>query len=161
MRFLADESCDFAVVTALRAVGHDVTAIVEINPGAEDDVVLGAPPALGRFGMSFEADFLAFVAATEKAQKELDSFLSQFFVGEVVKPSGRGRTAAWEGMVGTVVRVEGSPVFVQWHNVAVEDEMDSGELVSTATFQQKVPHHARVLSEDGELVTFYDNDEKK
>ena len=40
MRFLADESCDFAVVTALRAVGHDVSAIVEINPGSEDGVVL-------------------------------------------------------------------------------------------------------------------------
>lgn len=25
-----------------------------------------------------------------------------FFVGEVVKPSGRGRTVSWEGMVGTV-----------------------------------------------------------
>jgi predicted nuclease of predicted toxin-antitoxin system len=40
VRFLADESCDFAVVTALRTIGHDVTAIVEINPGAQDDVVL-------------------------------------------------------------------------------------------------------------------------
>lgn len=26
-----------------------------------------------------------------------------FFVGEIVKPSGKGRTATWEGMVGTVV----------------------------------------------------------
>jgi hypothetical protein len=85
-----------------------------------------------------------------------------FFVGEVVKPSGKGRTATWDGMVGTVVRVEGTSVFVQWHNVAVEDEMGVEELVSTGTFQQRVPHHARVLdgSEDGELVTFYD-DEKK
>jgi len=31
VRFLADESCDFAVVRALRAVNHDVTAIVDIN----------------------------------------------------------------------------------------------------------------------------------
>ena len=31
-----------------------------------------------------------------------------FLVGEVVKPSGKGRTATWEGMVGTVVRVEGT-----------------------------------------------------
>jgi hypothetical protein len=44
-----------------------------------------------------------------------------FFVGEIVKPSGKGRTATWDGMVGTVVRVEGTSVFVQWHNVAVED----------------------------------------
>jgi hypothetical protein len=86
-----------------------------------------------------------------------------FFVGEVVKPSGKDRTATWDGMVGTVVRVDGASVFVQWHNVAVEDEMDTGELVSTGTFQKRVPHHARVLdgSEDGELVTFYDEKEKK
>ena len=86
-----------------------------------------------------------------------------FFVGEVVKPSGKGRTATWEGMVGTVTRVDGKSVFVQWHNVAVEDELDFEELVSTGTFQRSVPHHARVLdgSDDGELVTFYDDDEKK
>ena len=29
MRFLADESCDFAVVVALRTAGHDVKAVVE------------------------------------------------------------------------------------------------------------------------------------
>lgn len=29
LRFLADESCDFAVVRALRAEGHDVDAISE------------------------------------------------------------------------------------------------------------------------------------
>ncbi len=82
------------------------------------------------------------------------------FVGEIVKPSGTGRTATWDGMVGTVVRVERSSVFVQWHNVAVEDELEVEELVSTGTFQKKVPHHARVLdgSEDGELVTFYDDE---
>ena len=53
-------------------------------------------------------------------------------------------------MVGTVTRVDGKSVFVHWHNVAVEDELDVEELVSTGTFQKKVPHHARVLdgSED-------------
>ena len=83
-----------------------------------------------------------------------------FFVGEVVKPSGKGRTATWEGMVGTVTRVEGTAVFVQWHNVAVEDELDVEELVSTGTFQQRVPHHARMLdgSDDPALVTFYDDE---
>jgi hypothetical protein len=85
------------------------------------------------------------------------------FVGEVVKPSGNGRTATWEGMVGTVTRVEEASVFAQWHDVAVEDEMDFEELVSTSTFSEKAPHHARVLdgSEDGELITFYDHDDEK
>jgi hypothetical protein len=36
MRLLADESCDFRVVRALRRVGHDVTAIIELAPGADD-----------------------------------------------------------------------------------------------------------------------------
>ena len=42
------------------------------------------------------------------------------------------------GANGTVVRVEGSSVFVQCHNVAVEDEMGIEELVSTGGFQQIV-----------------------
>jgi len=46
-----------------------------------------------------------------------------FFVGEVVKSSGRGRTTTWEGMVGTVTHVSESSVFIQWHDVAVEDEL--------------------------------------
>ena len=43
------------------------------------------------------------------------------------------------------------------------DEMGVEELVSTGTFQKGVPHHARVLdgSEDGELVTFYEDDGEK
>jgi hypothetical protein len=37
MRFLADESCDFRVVRAWRAAGHDVVAVAEVAAGAEDD----------------------------------------------------------------------------------------------------------------------------
>ncbi len=40
MRFLADESCDFAVVRALRSAGHDVIAVVEISPRADDEIVI-------------------------------------------------------------------------------------------------------------------------
>lgn len=40
IRFLADESCDFAVVRALRAAGHDVKAIVEVCPGISDEEVM-------------------------------------------------------------------------------------------------------------------------
>jgi predicted nuclease of predicted toxin-antitoxin system len=40
MRFLADESCDFAVVRALRSSGHDVVAVSDIAQRAEDlDVI--------------------------------------------------------------------------------------------------------------------------
>ena len=41
MRFLADESCDFSVVQALRTAGHDVHAIAELLPGLDDAAVMG------------------------------------------------------------------------------------------------------------------------
>ena len=40
MRFLADESCDFGVVLALRTAGHDVAAIAEVSPREEDNNVM-------------------------------------------------------------------------------------------------------------------------
>jgi hypothetical protein len=45
VRFLADESCDFAVVRALRAERHDVAAIAEIARTAEDGEVRTPRPA--------------------------------------------------------------------------------------------------------------------
>ena len=41
MRFLADESCDYAVVRALRELGHEVLAVADLSPGADDDAVIG------------------------------------------------------------------------------------------------------------------------
>ncbi len=40
MRFLADENCDFTVVRALRAAGHDVLCVSEITPRAGDSEVI-------------------------------------------------------------------------------------------------------------------------
>jgi len=40
MRFLADESCDFAVVRALRRAGFDVLCISESSPRTEDSEVI-------------------------------------------------------------------------------------------------------------------------
>jgi len=40
VRFLADESCDFAVVRAMRAAGHEVVAVAETEPGALDEAVI-------------------------------------------------------------------------------------------------------------------------
>jgi len=39
MRFLADESCDFAVVRTLRRAGFDVLSVSESAPRAEDSEV--------------------------------------------------------------------------------------------------------------------------
>ena len=40
MRFLADECCDFSVVRALRAAGHDVLAVAELALGSDDSAVM-------------------------------------------------------------------------------------------------------------------------
>jgi len=42
IRFLADESCDFAVVRSLRSAGYDVIAVSESCPSAPDVEVLRA-----------------------------------------------------------------------------------------------------------------------
>ena len=57
MRFLADESCDFAIVTALRAAGYDVSAVVEANPGAEDSTVLALARSESRVLLTEDKDF--------------------------------------------------------------------------------------------------------
>jgi predicted nuclease of predicted toxin-antitoxin system len=63
MRFLADESCDFAVVRALRAAGHDVVAIVEVAPRAEDDAVIDLAVREDRLLLTEDKDFGRFVYA--------------------------------------------------------------------------------------------------
>jgi hypothetical protein len=62
-----------------------------------------------------------------------------FQIKEVVKPSGKGRTVGWPEHLGTVTRVTNETVFVQWHDFAAEDEMKFDELVSTGTFNDRVP----------------------
>ena len=84
-----------------------------------------------------------------------------FLVGEIVRPSGNGQTATWvEPLCGTVTEVRKRTVVVQWHSVAVEDELDFDEVVSTGGFQRRVPHHARILdgSDNPQIVTWYNED---
>ncbi len=57
MRVLADESCDFAVVRALRRAGHDVTAVVEALPGAPDDEVIRLALSEQRVLITEDKDF--------------------------------------------------------------------------------------------------------
>ena len=40
MRFLADESCDYAVVRALSRTSHEVLAVADLSPGASDEWVI-------------------------------------------------------------------------------------------------------------------------
>jgi predicted nuclease of predicted toxin-antitoxin system len=57
MRFLADESCDFAVVHALRANGHDVLAVSEVTPRAEDFEVIRLAVREKRILLTEDKDF--------------------------------------------------------------------------------------------------------
>jgi len=57
MHFLADESCDFAVVRALRSQEFDVIAISETCPGAEDQRVIELARKEGRILLTEDKDF--------------------------------------------------------------------------------------------------------
>jgi predicted nuclease of predicted toxin-antitoxin system len=57
VRFLADESCDYAVVTALREAGHHVTAVAERHAGAEDPLVLAIARDEARILVTEDKDF--------------------------------------------------------------------------------------------------------
>ena len=69
MRFLADENCDFALVKALRQVGHDVTAIKEMMPGAEDEKVIDLAVRESRLLLTEDKDFgqLVFASSVKSA----------------------------------------------------------------------------------------------
>jgi predicted nuclease of predicted toxin-antitoxin system len=57
MRFLADESCDFAVVRALRSADHDVVAIAEVSPREEDPSVMDRAVKDSRILVTEDKDF--------------------------------------------------------------------------------------------------------
>ena len=65
MRFLADESCDFSVVRALRDAGHDVATVIESHRGADDEMVMRLASSESRVLLTEDKDFgqLAFAAA--------------------------------------------------------------------------------------------------
>ena len=41
VRFLADESCDYVVVRTLIGLGHEVLAVADLSPRADDESVIG------------------------------------------------------------------------------------------------------------------------
>ncbi|NWG04539.1 MAG: DUF5615 family PIN-like protein [Syntrophaceae bacterium] len=57
IRFLADESCDFAVVRALRRAGFDVLCISESSPRTEDSEVIRFALHEGRILLTEDKDF--------------------------------------------------------------------------------------------------------
>jgi predicted nuclease of predicted toxin-antitoxin system len=67
VRFLADESCDYAVVRALRAAGHDVRALSEETNRSDDKEVMALAAGEQRLLLTEDKDFgwLAFVTRAE------------------------------------------------------------------------------------------------
>lgn len=67
LKFLADESCDFAFVGVLRQNGYDVKAIVEVMPGASDLTVLELGFEERRIQLTEDKDFGEWIFAQKSA----------------------------------------------------------------------------------------------
>ncbi len=69
MRLVADESCDFSVVAAVRAASHDVVSIMEAMPGVDDEKVIAIATGDKRLLLTEDKDFgqLVFAAAKENS----------------------------------------------------------------------------------------------
>lgn len=69
LRFLADESCDFAVVRVLRADGFDVFAVGEFMQRSDDQALVDLARREDRILLTEDKDFgwLVFVSAMESA----------------------------------------------------------------------------------------------
>ena len=69
LRFLADESCDFAVVRALRAEGYDVLAVSEVMTRSDDRALIQQANLEKRILLTEDKDFgwLVFVSHAESA----------------------------------------------------------------------------------------------
>jgi predicted nuclease of predicted toxin-antitoxin system len=57
LRFLADESCDFAVVRALRAVGYDVLAVSEVTTRSDGRLLIEQAGREQRVLLTEDKDF--------------------------------------------------------------------------------------------------------
>ncbi|MDZ7289055.1 MAG: DUF5615 family PIN-like protein [candidate division KSB1 bacterium] len=69
LKFLADESCDFAVVRALRAEGYEVLAVSEITQRSVDHDLIEQAGAEKRILLTEDKDFgwLVFASQAESA----------------------------------------------------------------------------------------------
>ncbi len=69
LRFLADESCDFAVVRVLRAEGYDVLAVSEVMNRSDDRALIQQANLEKRILLTEDKDFgwLVFVSHAESA----------------------------------------------------------------------------------------------
>jgi predicted nuclease of predicted toxin-antitoxin system len=66
VQFLADESCDFAVVRALRAAGFDVVAVADIGPRLTDRAVAELAIREHRVVLTEDKDFGQLVYSSQR-----------------------------------------------------------------------------------------------
>jgi len=64
-RFLADESCDFGVVKALRAEGYDVVALTEVTSRTIDSEIISQSYSEERILLTEDKDFGQLVFASQ------------------------------------------------------------------------------------------------
>jgi predicted nuclease of predicted toxin-antitoxin system len=57
VKFLADESVDFAIVKSLRDLGYDVSYITEMSPGISDSEVIEIASSQSRVLITGDKDF--------------------------------------------------------------------------------------------------------
>ena len=103
LRFLADESCDFAVVRTLRSAGYDVLAVAEVMTRSVDQDLIAQAGRERRILLTEDKDFgwLVFASHAESPGVVLMRFpgnarqaLAQIIV-QVVQEEGENLTGAF------------------------------------------------------------------
>jgi len=118
LRFLADESCDFAVVRALRAEGYDVFAVSEVAPRSDDREVIEQASRERRILLTEDKDFgwLVFVSHADSAGVILVRFPGNVrqtlvqTVRQLVQDQGEQLRGAFVVVQPGYVRISGKPV---------------------------------------------------
>jgi predicted nuclease of predicted toxin-antitoxin system len=103
LRFLADESCDFGVVRALRIEGYDVLAVAEVAPRSDDREVIEQANREKRILLTEDKDFgwLVFVSQADSAGVILIRFPGNArqvlvrTITELVREQGQGLLGAF------------------------------------------------------------------
>lgn len=117
LRFLADESCDFAVVRALRADGFDVITVAEVLPGGEDEQVIELAIRERRILLAEDKDFgrLVFAAGHERLGVVLIRFAASVRgqladrVLELVRTHGDRLSSSFVVLQPDRIRISGLP----------------------------------------------------
>ncbi len=117
LRFLADESCDFAVVRALRALGYDVLAVSEVTQRSVDSDLIEQSARERRILLTEDKDFgwLVFVSRAESAGVVLIRFPGNTretlveSVTKVVKQHGDALTGSFTVLQPGHIRISEKP----------------------------------------------------